>query len=88
MDFFKLNLPKKRLLFKYQVDWKGLVNSSQGDNKEEIEKAQRLLNEVQTALADSEAKAHAAAEALRRAKEASYEAKKSEEGFFTQKFSK
>jgi hypothetical protein len=33
------------LIFKYGVDWKELVNAPQG-NKEDIEKAQKLLDEV------------------------------------------
>lgn len=33
------------LLFKYEVDWRVLVNTK-GDNSEEIAKAQRLLDEV------------------------------------------
>jgi hypothetical protein len=35
------------LIFKYGVDWKELVNAPQG-NKEDIEKAQKLLDEVRT----------------------------------------
>jgi len=45
------------LVFRFHVDWKELVNAPQGDNKKEIEEAQRLLDEVQVALRDSEAKA-------------------------------
>eukprot|EP00011_Vannellida_sp_DIVA3-517-6-12_P009216 CAMPEP_0114623426 /NCGR_PEP_ID=MMETSP0168-20121206/10241_1 /TAXON_ID=95228 ORGANISM="Vannella sp., Strain DIVA3 517/6/12" /NCGR_SAMPLE_ID=MMETSP0168 /ASSEMBLY_ACC=CAM_ASM_000044 /LENGTH=400 /DNA_ID=CAMNT_0001834661 /DNA_START=31 /DNA_END=1233 /DNA_ORIENTATION=+ len=46
------------LLFKYQVDWHTLVDASrQGSNKEELEKAQRLLEEVQEAFRQSEARA-------------------------------
>ena len=33
------------LIFKYGVDWKELVNAPQG-NKEDIDKAQKLLDEV------------------------------------------
>jgi hypothetical protein len=33
------------LIFKYGVDWKELVNAPQG-NKDDIEKAQKLLDEV------------------------------------------
>jgi hypothetical protein len=48
------------LVFKYKVDWRELVNRTQGDNKEEMEEAQRMLNAVLTALKDSEAKAQVA----------------------------
>jgi len=37
------------LLFKYNYNWKTLVNASQGDNQEEVERAQNMLKEVQTA---------------------------------------
>eukprot|EP00211_Chloroparvula_japonica_P008058 CAMPEP_0119121064 /NCGR_PEP_ID=MMETSP1310-20130426/1853_1 /TAXON_ID=464262 /ORGANISM="Genus nov. species nov., Strain RCC2339" /LENGTH=316 /DNA_ID=CAMNT_0007110601 /DNA_START=113 /DNA_END=1063 /DNA_ORIENTATION=- len=37
------------LLFKYEVDWHKLVNATQGDNSEEIAKAQEMLNAVQAA---------------------------------------
>jgi len=52
------------LLSLFKGDWKYLVNSSQGDNKEEVEQAQRMLVAVQKALQDSEEKAHVAAKAL------------------------
>jgi len=71
------------LLFKYGVSWQGLVNSSQGDNKEEIAHAQRLLAEVQKALNESVQKAHAAAESANQARSAAAEAKRSEQASFT-----
>ncbi len=43
------------LLIKYNVDWHKLVNAPQG-SKEEIEKAQRMFEEVQNALRESEAR--------------------------------
>eukprot|EP01104_Vermistella_antarctica_P012480 TRINITY_DN3625_c0_g1_i1.p1 TRINITY_DN3625_c0_g1~~TRINITY_DN3625_c0_g1_i1.p1 ORF type:complete len:294 (+),score=71.15 TRINITY_DN3625_c0_g1_i1:43-924(+) len=53
------------LLFKYAewVNWAEMVNAPQG-NQEQIEKAQSLLAEVQTAFAESEAAASAARIAL------------------------
>jgi len=48
------------LVFKYKVDWRELVNRTQGDNKEEMEEAQRMLNAVLAALKESEAKAEIA----------------------------
>jgi len=53
------------LLYKYKVDWKTLVDERrQGDNKEEMEQAERLLAEVQAAFRESEQKAAAARAAL------------------------
>jgi len=52
------------LVFRYDVDWHYLVNASQGDNKEEIEKAQRLLEAVQSAFREAENRASEAARAL------------------------
>ena len=53
------------LLYKYNVDWRTLVDPSrQGDNKEEMEKAEKMLAEVQAAFRESESKASAAREAL------------------------
>ena len=53
------------LLYKYNVDWKTLTDvTRQGDNKEEMAKAERLLAEVQAAFQESEAKAAAARKAL------------------------
>jgi len=37
------------LLFKYNVNWRNLVNASQGDNQAEVDKAQVLLNESKAA---------------------------------------
>mmetsp|Transcript_9202 Transcript_9202/g.12414 ORF Transcript_9202/g.12414 Transcript_9202/m.12414 type:complete len:325 (+) Transcript_9202:56-1030(+) len=58
------------LLFTYENDWKVLVNSAQGDNSEEIEEAQRMLDAVQAAydevnlrLADAKQKEDEAREA-------------------------
>lgn len=67
------------LLFKYQVNWHTLVNASQGDNKAEIEHAQRLLDNVIAAFKEAESKANAAKESARAAQNAAAEAKKSEE---------
>jgi len=51
------------LIFKYKIDWHKLVNASQGDNQEEVERAQQMLNEVMKALAEVKASASAAAKA-------------------------
>jgi len=65
------------LLFRYRsfADWHYVVNASQGDNRAELEEAQRLLNEVNKAFADASAKADAAAVALREAEQAEEELK-------------
>merc|ERR1711874_272903 len=43
------------LLFRYNVDWHKLVNSSQGDNSAEIAKAQEMLNQVTAAFQAAQA---------------------------------
>jgi len=61
------------LLFRYNVDWHVLVNTK-GDNSAEINEAQRLLDQVSIAFAESERQAHIAraAEAHARAEEAPF----------------
>jgi len=66
------------LIFRYNVDFHVLVNASQGDNRAEIEEAQRKLDAVSEAYAEAEAKAHAAKTALAEAKAREAAAKKSE----------
>jgi len=56
------------LIFRYNLDWHYLVNASQGDNKEEIEEAQRKLEAVQKAYQAAAARAQEAADALEEAK--------------------
>ena len=53
------------LLFKYQNDWHRLVNASQGDNQDEIDRAQQLLVEVQAAYKNAEVRDREATVALR-----------------------
>ena len=55
------------LLFRYNVDWHVLVNASQGDNSKEIEKAQQMLEEVQAAFREADAKHKQAAASFREA---------------------
>jgi len=62
----------------FKADWKYLINASQGDNKEEIEQAQRMLAAVQVALRDAEEKAHEAAKALASAESAEANARAKE----------
>jgi len=54
------------LIFKYNVDWHKLVNAPQG-SKEEIDKAQRMLEQVQAAFAEADARDREAEQALRNA---------------------
>jgi len=67
-------------IYKFKVDWHELVNASQGDNKKEIDEAQRKLDSVQKALKDSEERAKEAKTALHTAqtKEAESKAKEAE----------
>ena len=51
------------LIFKYKVDWHKLVNAAQGDNQEEVEQAQKMLNDVMKALEEVKETASAAAKA-------------------------
>jgi len=62
----------------FKSDWHYVVNAPQGDNREEIEKAQRMLDAVQAAFRESEAKAQAAAVALREAESREREARQKE----------
>merc|ERR1712063_36100 len=53
------------LLYKYNANWHTLVDETrQGDNKEELEKAEQMLKEVQAAFQESERAAAAARKAL------------------------
>jgi len=66
------------LIFKYKIDWHTLVNASQGDNREEIEEAQRRLDEVQAAFSEARARADEAAARFREAEASEAAAKKRE----------
>merc|ERR1712137_920693 len=67
------------LLYKYNVDWHTLVDETrQGSNKEEMEKAEQMLQEVAAAVKESEAKASAARKALAEAQSAENSAKQRE----------
>jgi len=66
------------LIFKYNIDWKYLVNAVQG-SKEEIEKAQRMLDEVHNAFVQANARATEAAEAVREAAAREADARSREE---------
>jgi len=63
------------LIYRYRIDWKYLVNASQGENKAEVEEAQRKLDEVQKAFKAAEARAGEAKEALRQSEAREAEAK-------------
>merc|ERR1712232_1181060 len=64
------------LLYKYNADWNKLVDEArQGDNAEEIEKAEAMLAEVTAAFKESEARAADARNALNAAVSAENSAK-------------
>jgi len=67
------------LLFRYDVDWHTLVNTK-GDNSAELKEAQRLLDEVGAAFAESDRQAKLArdAEAYARKEEAPFKAAQEE----------
>eukprot|EP01087_Luapelamoeba_hula_P021847 TRINITY_DN76_c0_g1_i2.p1 TRINITY_DN76_c0_g1~~TRINITY_DN76_c0_g1_i2.p1 ORF type:complete len:347 (-),score=99.49 TRINITY_DN76_c0_g1_i2:103-1143(-) len=65
------------LLWKFGVDWKELANAPQG-SAEELEKAKRLLEAVQSAFAEAERRDSEAAAALREAHSRESEAKQRE----------
>merc|ERR1712100_301504 len=68
------------LLYKYNVDWHTLVDEKrQGDNQEEMEKAEVMLQEVLAAFRESEAKASEARNALNAAVSAENSAKARED---------
>lgn len=66
------------LIFKYKVDWHELVNASQGDNRKEIEEAQRKLDEVQAAFREAERTATEAKARFRESEAAEASAKSRE----------
>jgi len=66
------------LIFHYNSDWHYLVNAPQGDNQEEVRKAQQMLESVQKALADALKKADESAVRLKELKEAQVELQKSQ----------
>jgi len=66
------------LIYKYNADWHHLVNAPQG-NKEEVEKAERMLMEVQEAFRESEEKADESTAAFTNARAREREAKATEE---------
>eukprot|EP01095_Lingulamoeba_sp_RSL-Kostka_P002605 TRINITY_DN134_c0_g1_i11.p1 TRINITY_DN134_c0_g1~~TRINITY_DN134_c0_g1_i11.p1 ORF type:complete len:401 (+),score=260.49 TRINITY_DN134_c0_g1_i11:63-1265(+) len=75
------NVPISHMLIGlHDIDWNELVNAPQGDNKEEIDKATALLEEVQEAFRQSEARAQEAATALAesKSKEAAAKAREAE----------
>merc|ERR1712100_216646 len=68
------------LLYKYNADWNKLVDETrQGDNAEEIEKAEAMLAEVTAAFKESEARAADARNALNAAVSAENSAKSRED---------
>jgi len=56
------------LIFRFDLDFHILVNAAQGDNRKEIEEAQRKLDEVSKAFQEAEDRSQAAKKALAEAK--------------------
>jgi len=69
------------LLARFKANLHKLVTASQGDNQEEVEKAQQMLDSAQEALRNSEAKAQEAAQAEAELKAALAELKSQEDAF-------
>jgi len=61
------------LIFRHKMDWRKLVNASQGDNRKELEEAQRRLDEVQAAFKASQEQAKIAKQREAEAKQAHQE---------------
>jgi len=61
------------LIFRYDVDWHVLVNAPQGDNQEEVTKAQKMLDSVKTAFVEAQKSNDAAVAREREAKQAKIE---------------
>jgi len=55
IDKFKYVSLTHYLLAAYKVDWHRLVNAAQGDNEQELIKAQKMLDEMQVAFKDADA---------------------------------
>jgi len=66
------------LIFKFNADWRVLVNTPQG-NQEELRHAEGLLAEVQSLFAEAERRAQEAAARLREAKAREADAKRTEQ---------
>jgi DNA repair exonuclease SbcCD ATPase subunit len=69
------------LIFKYKASWHELISRSQGDNREELQEAQRLLDSVLAAFKESESRAREAAAALAEANAREAEARRQEAPF-------
>eukprot|EP01087_Luapelamoeba_hula_P012581 TRINITY_DN350_c0_g1_i3.p1 TRINITY_DN350_c0_g1~~TRINITY_DN350_c0_g1_i3.p1 ORF type:complete len:284 (-),score=79.30 TRINITY_DN350_c0_g1_i3:15-866(-) len=69
------------LIFRYQVDWHQCVNAAQGDNAEEVAKAQRMLEEAQAAVKEAERRDTEAKAAQRELEAALAELKAQEDAF-------
>jgi len=69
------------LLARFKADLHKLVTASQGDNQQEVEKAQKMVNEAQAACTDAESKSRASAKAEAELKAALAELKAQEDAF-------
>jgi len=69
------------LVFRYKVDWKVLVNAVQGDNQEELEKAQKMFDEFSASFAVVEKTAREAKEAQQELEKSLAELKAQEDAY-------
>jgi len=69
------------LLFRFGVDWHVLVNAAQGDNAEELRRAQEMLQQVQAALEEMQEKERAAKKAEAELQQALAELKAQEDAY-------
>jgi hypothetical protein len=67
------------LIFKFSADWHYLVNAPQGDNQEEVRKAQLMLESVQKAFVEVQKTAEESAIKVKEAKEAQIELGKAQQ---------
>jgi len=82
---FKIGIEKAKyvpliayLIFKYNSDWHALVNATQGDNQEEVARAQQMLQQVQKDFEEVQKTADLAAQREKEARVAEAAAKEAQ----------
>jgi hypothetical protein len=74
LDFNKMMSLTEYFIFKFEVDWKVLVNAPQGEDSDQVVEARRLVEAAQAALANVQATADKAKEEEEAAKAAAQKA--------------
>ena len=74
LDFNKMMSLTEYFIFKFEVDWKVLVNAPQGEDSDQVQEARRLVEAAQAALANVQATADKAKEEEEAAKAAAQKA--------------